>query len=62
MKRDKDRESQIISLSAIAKQLKDMMPLNQTSYLESIVHMNITRYEEGNFHFLKLKNNNPKQN
>lgn len=35
MKRDKERESEIASLSSIASQLKDMMALNESRYMDS---------------------------
>jgi len=35
MKKDKERESEIASLSVIANQLKDMMVLNERRYVES---------------------------
>lgn len=60
--RDKKRESEIASLSAIASQLKDMLEINEKRYLESKVpHIQVSLQKEPslNEYVLNFTNINP---
>jgi len=62
MKKDKQRESEIASLSLIAFQLKEMLSLNEKRYVESqIPHIEVECKKDEVFrsYFLHFRNTNP---
>lgn len=61
MKKDEDREKEIANLSVIASQLKDMMALSETRYVESKIprfKVDYTRVASGRMNVVILHNEN----